>query len=796
MNRRRFVAVTSVTATSVLLVACGNEPLSEEALNPTQIPDVPGAPPTIAPRTSTPGAQAQGDAPAEEEGTAAASGDTGDAGAAAAEAIVIEAHDDFSFTPNEVEVAPGQTITLHNKGFAQHDLVVDEWGIATELLNSEQTGDVTIPEDVEVGVSVTFYCSVPGHRQSGMEGTFTVVEASAAAAPAGEEAPAEEAAPAEEGSAGGAAEAIVIEAHDDFSFTPNEVEVSPGQTITLHNKGFAQHDLVVDEWGIATELLNSEQTGDVVIPDDVEVGSSVTFYCSVPGHRQSGMEGTFTVVEGGSSAAAAPAGETEEESTAAAEEEAPAAAGSGTSEPILIEAHDDFSFSPNEVEVSPGQTVTLHNKGFAQHDLVVDEWGIATELLNNEQSGDVVIPDDVEVGSSVEFYCSVPGHKQSGMVGTFTVVEGGSTQAAPAGETEAEGESTAAVEEEAPAVAGSGSGEPIMIEAHDDFSFSPSEVEVAPGQTITLHNMGFAQHDLVVDEWGIATELLNNDQTGDVVIPDDVEVGSSVEFYCSVPGHKQSGMVGTFTVVEGGSSAAAPTGDGEATAAAGEAGSGSETGGMENTPQAVTVVGTQWEFQPAEFEIAPGGVITFQNETGMSMGLTSEEWDKDALTPMIKSVPNGSFGEFAVPEDAPVGETIEFKSNLTEAQNQGMVGKITIVAPSAGSATPAASPQANEGEGEAGGTGEAILIEAHDDFSFSPNEVEVSAGQTVTLQNLGFAQHDLVVDEWDIRTELLNNDESGDVVIPEDVESGSSVEFYCSVPGHKQSGMVGTFTVK
>lgn len=180
------------------------------------------------------------------------------------------------------------------------------------------------------------------------------------------------------------------------------------------------------------------------------------------------------------------------------------------------------------------------------------------------------------------------------------------------------------------------------------------------------------------------------------------------------------------------------------------------------------------------------------------MGLTSEEWDENALTPMIKSVPNGSFGEFTVPEDAEVGKTIEFKSNLTEAQNQGMVGKITIVAPG-GSATPVASPQSSPsatGSGEDSGSGEAITIEAHDDFSFSPNEVEVSPGQTVTLHNVGFAQHDLVVDEWGIATELLNNDQTGDVVIPDDAESGTSVEFYCSVPGHKQSGMVGTFTVK
>lgn len=784
MNRRRFVAVTSVTATSVLLVACGNEPLSEEALNPTQIPDVPGAPPTIAPKTSTPGAEAptQG-----ETTTTEGSGDTGNAGGAAA--IVIESHDDFSFSPNEVEVAPGQTITLHNKGFAQHDLVVDDWGIGTQLLNNEQTEDLVIPEDAEVGSSVEFHCSVPGHKENGMTGTFTVVE-TAAAAPAGEETPAEGTAAApEQGSAGGAAEAIVIESHDDFSFSPNEVEVSPGQTVTLHNVGFAQHDLVVDDWGVQTELLNNEQTGDIVVPEDAEIGSTATFYCSVPGHRQSGMEGTFTVVEGGSSAAAAPAGEGE--ATASTEEEAPAASGSGSSEPVVIESHDDFSFSPNEVEVSPGQTVTLHNTGFAQHDLVVDEWGVQTELLNNEQKGDITVPEDAEVGSTVTFYCSVPGHRQSGMEGTFTVVEGGSSAAAPA----AEGESTAAAEEEAPAAAGSGSSEPITIESHDDFSFSPNEVEVTPGQTVTLHNVGFAQHDLVVDDWGIKTELLNNDQSGDVVIPEDAEVGSSVEFYCSVPGHKQSGMVGTFTVVEGGSSAAAaPAGEGEATAAAESAGT--PAAASENTPQAVTVVGTQWEFQPAEFEIAPGGVITFQNETGMSMGLTSEEWDESALAPMIKSVPSGSSGEFTVPEDAEVGKTVEFKSNLTEAQKQGMVGKITIVAGD-GAASPAASPAAGGSDTSAGG-GTAIEIKMLDSFAFEPNEIEAAVGDTLHFVNEGFMEHDFAVDEWSDEplTPYLKASETHDVVVPDAAQSGEQYEFYCSVPGHKQAGMVGTITIK
>lgn len=88
INRRRFVAVTSVAATSAVLVACGNEPADSDELNPTQIPDVPGAPPTLAPITGTPGAASpEGDGGGEE---------TGGGGG---EALTITAHDDFSFDP-------------------------------------------------------------------------------------------------------------------------------------------------------------------------------------------------------------------------------------------------------------------------------------------------------------------------------------------------------------------------------------------------------------------------------------------------------------------------------------------------------------------------------------------------------------------------------------------------------------------------------------------------------------------------------------------------------------------------
>lgn len=80
----------------------------------------------------------------------------------------------------------------------------------------------------------------------------------------------------------------------------------------------------------------------------------------------------------------------------------------------------DNAYDVNEITVKPGDTITLSNEGFAQHDLNVDDLGIATDLLNNGDTMTITIPADAKPGD-YEFYCSVPGHKELGMVGTITV---------------------------------------------------------------------------------------------------------------------------------------------------------------------------------------------------------------------------------------------------------------------------------------------------------------------------------------------------------------------------------------
>ncbi len=92
----------------------------------------------------------------------------------------------------------------------------------------------------------------------------------------------------------------------------------------------------------------------------------------------------------------------------------------------------------------------------------------------------------------------------------------------------------------------SGSGGEHQVVATDN-AYDTDSITAQPGDTITLTNEGFAQHDIVVDDLGLDSGLANNGETVEITIPEDAEAGE-YEFYCSVPGHREAGMVGTLTV--------------------------------------------------------------------------------------------------------------------------------------------------------------------------------------------------------------------------------------------------------
>jgi plastocyanin/mono/diheme cytochrome c family protein len=128
------------------------------------IEEAPPLYPTAPPPTPTPAPEGEGEAGASPE----AEGANGDA------AVTVEAQDPYAWSTNEITVKPGDTIAVVASGGLEHDFTVDELGIAEPLpAGSTDTVMITIPEDAEPG-EYTFYCSVPGHRESGMEGTPTI----------------------------------------------------------------------------------------------------------------------------------------------------------------------------------------------------------------------------------------------------------------------------------------------------------------------------------------------------------------------------------------------------------------------------------------------------------------------------------------------------------------------------------------------------------------------------------------------------------------------------------------------
>ncbi len=80
-------------------------------------------------------------------------------------------------------------------------------------------------------------------------------------------------------------------------------------------------------------------------------------------------------------------------------------------------------------------------------------------------------------------------------------------------------------------------------------------------------------------------------------------------------------------------------------------------------------------------------------------------------------------------------------------------------------------------------------------FAFAPGEIRVKKGDTVklTLQNQdGF--HDLVIDEFNVRTPRIGQGQTADVQFVAD--KTGTFQYYCSVANHRAMGMWGNLVVE
>ena len=80
----------------------------------------------------------------------------------------------------------------------------------------------------------------------------------------------------------------------DYAEAPDEV--TPGEvTVELVNEGSVQHNVVIEELDdtlVVEAPGGATETGTVNLP-----AGTYTYYCSVPGHRAAGMEGTLEAVD-------------------------------------------------------------------------------------------------------------------------------------------------------------------------------------------------------------------------------------------------------------------------------------------------------------------------------------------------------------------------------------------------------------------------------------------------------------------------------------------------------------------
>jgi plastocyanin len=96
-----------------------------------------------------------------------------------------------------------------------------------------------------------------------------------------------------------------------------------------------------------------------------------------------------------------------------------------------------------------------------------------------------------------------------------------------------------------PEAAEDGGGAVVALEAFD-IGWSDALLSASAGDTIRITSTGAAEHSFVVDALGIDV-VLAPASTTEVAIPNDAGAGA-YDFYCSVPGHAEAGMVGRLEI--------------------------------------------------------------------------------------------------------------------------------------------------------------------------------------------------------------------------------------------------------
>jgi len=155
-SRRVLTAGVLALALSGGLAACGGEDDSDEL--PAGLP---------AQTTATETATETETTPTETKPTEEPAGE--------AVAVAADPEGQLAFTEKTLEVKAGKvTFEFTNESPVPHDFAIEEDGKEVAKTKVISESKETIEAELEAGDPYQFYCSVPGHRQAGMEGELTV----------------------------------------------------------------------------------------------------------------------------------------------------------------------------------------------------------------------------------------------------------------------------------------------------------------------------------------------------------------------------------------------------------------------------------------------------------------------------------------------------------------------------------------------------------------------------------------------------------------------------------------------
>jgi uncharacterized cupredoxin-like copper-binding protein len=113
-----------------------------------------------------------------------------------------------------------------------------------------------------------------------------------------------------------------------------------------------------------------------------------------------------------------------------------------------------------------------------------------------------------------------------------------------------------------------------------------------------------------------------------------------------------------------------------------------------------------------------------------------------------------------------------------------------------GHGTPAASPAASPSASPVASPAASTVLELKTgDMKFAPKQFTMPANTDVTLRitNKGMLPHDVTITGTTYATPKIASGDTVELVL--NLPPGS-YQFFCTVPGHKQAGMIGTIVVE